>query len=86
MSLVVVVGCEQVIVHNVIFDAFNIDKFLEFIETKVIPSINRQRFILMDNVSFYKSHEIQQTFENIGHIYFYLPSYSPFLNAIEWIT
>ena len=29
--------------------------------------------------------QIQTTFEDVGHIYFQLPSYSPFLHALEWV-
>ena len=76
LSLVVAVGREGIIAHDVTLGAYNTDKFLEFVLTKVIPSLDRQRFILMDNVSFHKSSEIQQTFEDAGHIYFCLPSYS----------
>jgi transposase len=80
---VVAVGREGVIALGVTLGAYNIDKFLEFIQTKVIPSLDRQRFIVMDNAPFYRSCEIQQTFEDVGHIYFCLPSYSPFLNATK---
>jgi hypothetical protein len=34
---------------------------------------------------FHRFHKIQQAFEDVGHIYFHLPSYSPFLNVSEWI-
>jgi hypothetical protein len=54
--------------------AYNTNKFLEYIHTNVIPSLDKQRFILIDNVSFPKSCEIQQAFEDVGHIYFHLPS------------
>ena len=39
----------------------------------------------MNSVPYLKSHEIQQAFEDVGHIYFRLPSYIPFLNAADWI-
>ena len=39
----------------------------------------------MNNVPFHKSREIQQTFEDAGHIYIRLLSYSPFLNAAKWV-
>ena len=52
LSLVVVVGCE-----GVTLGAYNTNKFLEFIQTKVIPSLDIQRFILVNNVPFHKSRE-----------------------------
>ena len=66
-------GCEGVIAHDVTLGVYNINKFFEFIQTKAIPSLARQRFILKDNVSIHKSREIQQSLEDVGHIYFCLP-------------
>ena len=74
VSWVVVVGHEGVITHDVTLGAYNTNKFLEFIQTKVIPSLDRQRVILIDNVPFHKCHEIQQAFDDVGHIYIRLPS------------
>ena len=51
----------------------------------MIPNLDRQNNILKDNVPFHKSHEIQQAFEDVGHIYFRLPSYIPFLNVAGWV-
>ena len=85
LSSVVAVGHEGVIAQDITLGAYNTTKFIKLIHNKVIPSLDRQRFILMDNVSFHRSREIQQTFEDVGHIYFYLPSYSPFLNVVEWV-
>jgi hypothetical protein len=85
LSLVVVVDCEGVIAHNVTLGAYNTNKFLEFIQTKVIPSLDIQRFILVNNVPFHKSHEWQQAFEDVGHIYFRLLSCSSFLNVVVWV-
>ena len=71
---------------DITLGAYNANNFLELIQTKVIPSLHRQRFILMDNVPFHKSREVQQAFEDVGHIYFHLPSYSPILNVAEhWV-
>ena len=59
LSLVVAVGCEGVIAHNATFGAYTTYKFLEFIQTKAISGLDRQRFILMENVPFGRSREIQ---------------------------
>ena len=78
-----VVGREGVIAYDVTLGAYNTYQFLKLIQTKVVPSLDRQRFILMDNVPFHKSRENQQAVEDVGHIYFRLPSHSPFLNATK---
>lgn len=79
----VVVGCEEVIAPNVKLNASNVDKFLECIQTKVIPYLDIQWFILLDNVPFHKSCEVQEAFEEVGHICFHLLSYNPFLNVAK---
>jgi hypothetical protein len=60
--LVVALDCEGVIAHDVTLGAYNTNKLLEFIQTKFIPSLDRESFILMRNVPFRRSHEIQQAF------------------------
>ena len=85
LSLVIAVDHEGVIAHNVTLGAYNIDKLLEFIQTHIIPNLDIQKFILMNNVPLHKSRGIQQAFEDIGHIYFCLRSYSPFLKVVEWV-
>ena len=81
LSLVATFGHEGVIAYKVTLNTYNTYSFFEFIQTKVIPSLHRQRFILMDNVPFHKSQEIQHGFEDVGHIYFHLTSCNPFLNV-----
>jgi hypothetical protein len=39
---VVAVGCEGIIAHDATLGASNIDTFLAFIQTKVIPSPDKQ--------------------------------------------
>ena len=85
LSLVVAIGREGVIAHDATLGAYNTDKFFKYMQAKVIPSLDRQRFILTGNVVFHIFRKIQQAFEDVGHIYFHLPSYSPFLNVAEWI-
>ena len=57
------------IAHNATLGAYVTNKFLESIQAKVIPTLNRQRLILMDNIPIHKSRENQQAFEDVGHIY-----------------
>ena len=58
-------GCnfrEGVIAHVVTLGADDSKKFLEFTQTKVIPSHDKQRIILMDNVPFHRSCENTTSF------------------------
>jgi len=80
---VVAGGREGVIALDVTLDAYNKDKFLKFIQTKVIPSLDTRRFIFIDNVPFYKSCGIQQTYEDVEHIYFHFASFDSFFNVTQ---
>ena len=73
LFMVVAIGCERVIAHDVTLGAYNTNKF---IQTKVITSLDRQRFILMENFSSHITCEIQQAFEDDKQIYFHLPSHT----------
>lgn len=43
--------------------------------------------LILDNVAFHKSQQIQGLFENMPHELLFLPPYSPFLNPIEnWFS
>ena len=59
------VGCEGVIAHDVTLGASSTNKILEFIKAKVIPSLHRQKFSLMDNVPFHRSREIHQALKTL---------------------
>jgi hypothetical protein len=81
----VAVGCEGVIAQDGTLGAYNTYKFYDAFKPGPFLSLDRQRFILMDNVPFDKSRDIQQAFEDVGHMYFYLSSYSPFPNVVEQV-
>src|SRR4051812_29118193 len=66
------------LVHNSI-------TYTEFICTKLLSSLSPSHIILMDNVPFHKNSNVRQAIESAGHIYLHLPTYSPFLNAAEWV-
>jgi hypothetical protein len=80
MCTVVVVGHKGIITYYVTLGAFNVDKFVEFFQRQMIIDCDKQSFILMDNVRFCKSCEIQVVKE-ASYIYFRMLTYSWFLNA-----
>jgi hypothetical protein len=82
VSLVVAIGCEGVIAHNVTLGADDSKKFLEFTQTKVIPSLDRQRFnphgqcpVSQDLV------KTQQAFEDVGLICHHIVHFSMMQNG-----
>ena len=63
----------------------NVDSnvFLAWTKQDLLKHIPPQSVIVMDNTSFHKRKDIQDTIEQAGHIVEYLPPYSPDLNPIE---
>lgn len=80
MSIVVVIGHKGIIKYYVTLGAFNVDKFVKFVQRQMIFDCDKQWFILMDNFLFRKSCEIKVVKE-ASHIYFHLLTYSWFLNV-----
>ena len=62
---------------NKAIDSNLYNSFLE-----VIVSEHKNKYILMDNVSFHKSKKIVETIENSGNKVLYIPPYSPNFNPI----
>ncbi|CBQ71644.1 hypothetical protein sr00526 [Sporisorium reilianum SRZ2] len=56
-----------------------------FLKTRVFPKLTFPRRIMMDNAQFHKTKLIRDTFAESPHQAVYLPPYSPFLNAAEWL-
>ncbi|KAK3827670.1 MAG: DDE superfamily endonuclease-domain-containing protein [Benniella sp.] len=85
MCLVVTVGKEGVIASHVELGAFHAESYLQFITTHLLPALHEPRTIVMDNVPFQKSKDVQDAIENAGHRCLRLPPYTPHLNAAEWV-
>ena len=57
--------------------------FLTWISQVLVPVLELNMVVIMDNVSFYKSGKIRDLIESAGVELLYLPKYSPDLNPIE---
>lgn len=64
----------------------NIDKhlFLSFIKNKVLPYA-KNKHILMDNIRFHKSKEVQKEITDNNTKSLFIPPYSPQFNSIEYV-
>jgi transposase len=49
----------------------------------MLPKLPGKSIIVMDNATFHKRQDTQQSIPNAGHILEYLPAYSPNLNPIK---
>jgi transposase len=63
--------------------AMNGEKFSEYVEQHLVPTLHCGDIVVMDNLRSHKVDGIRQAIENAGATVLYLPPYSPDLNPIE---
>jgi len=61
----------------------NKEVFLEWIKTKLVPTLKAGMVVIMDNAPWHKGEDIKHSIEATGAILLKLPPYSPDLNPIE---
>ena len=54
-----------------------------WVEQILVPDLNPQQVVVMDNASFHKSRRIRELIEQAGCNLLFLPPYSPDFNKIE---
>lgn len=57
--------------------------FLDFVQRRLSPWLQRGDIVVMDNLNFHKMLVVRQAIEAAGATPIYLPTYSPELNPIE---
>ena len=57
--------------------------FYTGITQELLPQLPNKSVIVMDNASFHKRLDIQDSIRHAGHVFLFLPPYSPQLNPIE---
>jgi transposase len=57
--------------------------FTYWIQQDLLPQLQPNTVIVMDNATFHKGKDMQKMIEDAGHTLLYLPPYSPDLNPIE---
>jgi transposase len=63
--------------------AVNSCKFLDFVETKLLPKMAKGDVIIMDNCSTHHSKAVKARLQKLSLEVLYMPPYSPELNPIE---
>ena len=63
--------------------SINGDVFHHWVENILIPELPCESVIVMDNATFHKRQDTQESIKNAGHSILYLPPYSPNFNLIE---
>lgn len=57
--------------------------FLEFVNKQLVPRLDKDKVVIMDNVSFHKVIGVKEAIEATGAQLVFLPPYSPDLSPIE---
>ena len=59
--------------------------FRTYVETVLVPTLNRGDIVIMDNLGSHKGSPIRRAIRGAGAKLFFLPKYSPDLNPIEQV-
>lgn len=84
-SLICAIGITGVVAYKYKTGAFNAISFGQFITEQLVPYFirNPNKILIMDNVMFHKTNEIQRILRQNNIPFKYLVPYSPELNPIE---
>jgi transposase len=61
------------------------ESFRTYVETVLLPSLNSDDIVIMDNLGSHKGKAVRQLLRSAGAKLFFLPKYSPDLNPIEQV-
>ena len=82
-TLIAGLRCHGLVAPWVIDRAMNKELFELYVETQLVPELNRGDVVLLDNLSSHKSEKAKQMLKEVGAWFLFLPKYSPDLNPIE---
>lgn len=67
-----------------LFDgSMNGEKFLAWVTESLVPLLQKDDIVVMDNLATHKTKGVREAIENVGARLLYLPPYSPDFNPIE---
>jgi len=82
-TLVAAITCEGAIAPMLLDGPMDTDAFVVYIERVLIPALQPESIVVMDNLSAHKSPKIARLLREAGAEVRYLPPYSPDFNPIE---
>lgn len=83
VSVVGALSADGIVAFDAKDGAYDGERFLLFLESKLIPKLRPGDVVLMDNVRFHRIAAVPALIEATGARVLYLPPYSPELNPIE---
>jgi transposase len=82
-TFVVALRAEGLSAPMVLDGAMNGKAFLAYVQQVLVPTLQPDDLVVMDNLSSHKAAGVRQAIEQTGARLLYLPPYSPDLNPIE---
>lgn len=83
-SIMLAINNKKIISSKIYEENVNKNLFYEYLKKDLLPKI-KNKYILMDNVSFHRSKEIIQLIEESKNTPLFIPPYSPQFNPIEGV-
>lgn len=83
MSVLAAMRTDGVTAWQAYDGAVNGERFLEFVETKLGPSLRPGDVIVLDNVRFHHMQPVREAVHRRGARLVFIPAYHPELNAAE---
>ena len=74
---------KHVFAHLEIYGSMTGNAFLYYVSEILLPELEPDQVVVMDNLSCHRTDAVQKTFQKAGIELLYLPPYSPDFNPIE---
>jgi len=82
-TLIAALDCRGIRCATTVDGAVNGDVFASYIQQVLLPTLEPDEIVVMDNLSSHKSVQVRQLIHSVGAHLWFLPPYSPDLNPIE---
>lgn len=82
-TFIAALRCNALTAPWVLYGPMNRTAFETYVETQLVPTLNKGDVVILDNLSSHKSQKAAEMLKKIGAWFLFLPPYSPDLNPIE---
>jgi transposase len=83
LTFVAALRLDGLVAPVIIRGPINRDSFETYVEKVLLPTLKPRDVVVMDNLNSHKGKAVHDTIRKAGAHLFFLPSYSPDMNAIE---
>lgn len=83
MTIIGAIKRSKVVTQKILEGSMKKENFLEFIKVNLVPNLEAEDVVVMDNLNSHHRKEVKEMIESVGAKVQYLPVYSPEFNPIE---